>query len=114
LPPHPYDVATVARVRASSQFRDAFDSNRYSVPARFAGRPLTMKAYPDRLCFYHEEGLVARHSRSYERGRDFEDPDQRPFQRFLSLSPCALDYYQELDKRHLNSGHHVSKMMAFR
>ena len=126
LPLHPYDVANVACVRASSQFRVALDSNRYSVPARFAGHPLTMKAYPDRLCFYHEEKLIARHSRSYERNRDFEDPDhpkelvtqrkkardQHIFQRFLALSHCSVDYYRELDKRHLNSGHHVRKIVA--
>ncbi len=126
LPLHPYDVANVACVRASSQFRVALDSNRYSVPARFAGHPLTMKAYPDRLCCYHEEKLIARHSRSYERNRDFEDPDhpkelvtqrkkardQHIFQRFLALSHCSVDYYRELDKRHLNSGHHVRKIVA--
>ena len=126
LPLHPYDIATITCVRASSQFRVALDSNRYSVPARFAGQRLTMKAYPDRLCFYHEERLIARHSRSYERDRDFEDPDhpkeliaqrkkardQHIIQRFLSLSPCSLDYYRELDKRHLNAGHHVRKIMA--
>ena len=126
LPAHPYDVATVSCVRVSSQFRATLDSNRYSVPARFAGQLLTMKAYPDRLCFYHEEKLVARHSRCFERGRDFEDPDhpreliaqrkkardQHLFRRFLALSPSALDYYRELDKRHLNSGHHVRKIVA--
>ncbi|NTV33528.1 MAG: IS21 family transposase [Deltaproteobacteria bacterium] len=126
LPTHPYDVAAISLVRASSQFRVTLDSNRYSVPARFAGQSLTMKAYPDRLCFYHEESLIARHSRSYERGRDFEDPDhprelvaqrkkardQHTFKRFLALSPCSLDYYRELDKRHLNSGNHVRKIMA--
>ena len=126
LPLHPYDAGTVSCVRASSQFRVAFDSNRYSVPARFAGQPLTMRAYPDRLCFYHVENLIARHSRSYERGRDFEDPDhprelvaqrkkardQHLFQRFLALSHCSPDYYRELDKRHLNSGHHVRRIMA--
>ena len=33
LPPHPFDVATVSEVRASSQFRITLDANRYSVPA---------------------------------------------------------------------------------
>ena len=126
LPVHPYDVATVVQVRASSQFRVAFDANRYSVPARFAGQPLSMRAHPDRLCFYHEGNLIARHSRSYERHRDFEDPDhakelldqrkkardQHGLKRFLDLSPCSVDYYKELDKRHLNSGHHVRKIVA--
>lgn len=126
LPAHPYDVGAVSPVRASSQFRVTLDGNRYSVPARFAGQILTMKVYPDRLCFYHEEKLVARHSRSFERGRDFEDPDhpkeliaqrkkardQHLFRRFLALSSSSLDYYRELDRRHLNAGHHVRKIVA--
>ena len=37
LPLHSYDVGNVTAVRASSQFRVALDSNRYSVPARYAG-----------------------------------------------------------------------------
>ena len=126
LPLHPYDVGAVTSVRASPQFRVSLDSNRYSVPARLAGQRLTMKAYPDRLCFYFEERLIARHSRSYQRNRDFEDPDhpkeliaqrknardQKIMHRFLSLSPSSLDYYQELDKRHLNARHHLRKIMA--
>jgi hypothetical protein len=126
LPLHPYDIANITSVRASPQFRVALDSNRYSVPARLAGQRLTMKAYPDRLCFYYEERLIARHSRSYERNRDFEDPDhskelitwrknardQKLLQRFLSLSHVSMDYYRELDKRHLNPRHHLRKIMA--
>lgn len=126
LPLHPYDIAQISSVRASPQFRVALDSNRYSVPARLAGQLLTMKAYPDRLCFYYEERLIARHSRSYERNRDFEDPDhpkeliaqrkkardQKSMHRFLSLSHCSLEYYRELDKRHLNAGIHIRKIMA--
>jgi len=122
----PYDVATVTSVRASSQFRIALDSNHYSVPARFAGQLLTLKSYPDRLCLYHDGKLVARHARSYERNKDYEDPDhpreliaqrkkardQHIFRRFLALSHCSSDYYRELDKRHLNSGHHVRKIVA--
>ena len=126
LPVHPYDIATITQVRASPLFRVALDSNRYSVPARLAGQRLTMKAYPERLCFYYEERLIARHSRSFERNRDFEDPDhpkelitqrkkardQKLLQRFLSLSHCSLDYYRELDKRHLNATVHLRKIMA--
>jgi len=126
LPLHPYDIATITSVRVSPQFRVALDSNRYSVPARLAGQRLTMKTYPDRLCFYYEERLIARHSRSYEHNRDFEDPDhprelivqrknardQKMLQSFLSLSPHSLDYYRELDKRHLNPQHHLRRIMA--
>jgi len=126
LPLHANDVGNITTVRASSQFRVALDSNRYSVPARYAGQPLTMKAYPDRLCFYHEEKLIARHSRSFERNRDFEDPDhpreliaqrkkardQTLLRRFLALCHCSLDYYRELDKRQLNATVHIRKIVA--
>lgn len=126
LPANLYDIATVSQVRASSQFRVTLDANRYSVPARFAGLRLTMKTYPDRLCLYHENSLIARHARSYGRNLDFEDPDhpkelivqrrkaedQKLFLRFLALSPRAIDYFRELDARHLNAKHHVRKIVA--
>lgn len=62
-------------MHTNRQFRVSFEANRYSVPARSAGHPLTLKAYPDRLCVYHEQGLVARHVRSYARHLDIEEPD---------------------------------------
>lgn len=126
LPPHCFDIANVTQARASSQFRIALDSNHYSVPAQYAGARLTLKAYPDRLCIYHEDVLIARHPRSFDRHQDFEDPDhpkpllaqrkrardQSLFLRFIALSPKAPDYYRELDKRRMNPGHHVQKIVA--
>jgi transposase len=126
LPANLYDIGSVAQVRASSQFRVVLDGNRYSVPARYAGLRLTMKIYPDRLCLYHDGKLIARHPRSYQRNRDFEDPDhpkellaqrqkaddQKLFFRFLSLSPRAIDYFRALEARHLNAGHHLRKILA--
>ena len=49
LPLHPFDIATVSQVRASRQFRITLETNRYSVPAHYAGQALTLKTYPDRL-----------------------------------------------------------------
>jgi len=126
LPAHPFDIATVSQVRASKQFRITLETNRYSVPAHFAGQALTLKTYPDRLCIYHEHHLVARHLRSYDRHGDFEDPDhpkplleQRKkardhqlFMRFLALSPQAETYYRQLEQRRLNPHHHVRKIVA--
>jgi hypothetical protein len=62
-----YDVARTATARASSQFRITLDTNRYSVPAAYAHRRLTVKAYPDRVCIYFDAELIARHQRSYAR-----------------------------------------------
>ena len=37
LPLHPFDIATVTKVRASRQFRVTLETNHYSVPAHYAG-----------------------------------------------------------------------------
>jgi transposase len=126
LNPMPYDSAAIATVRASSQFRVTLDTNRYSVPAEYAGARVTLKAYPERVCIYHQDQLIARHPRSYERHQDIEDPDhpkalltqrraareQRLLVRFLNLSPKAQAYYEGLEQRRANARHHVRKIVA--
>jgi hypothetical protein len=126
LPANRFDIATVCQVRASSQFRVAVDGNRYSVPAEYAGRRLTLKTYPDRICLYDDNKLIARHIRSYDRRQDIEDPDhpkqlllwrkkareQKIVMRFLSLSPKSDQYYQKLEQRRMNPYHHVQKIVA--
>jgi transposase len=126
LPLHRYDVATVCQVRASSQFRVTIDTNRYSVPAEYASRELTAKIGPEWICFYHENRLIARHGRCYDRHQDIEDPDhpkqlllwrkkvreQKIVMRFLSLSSRAAGYYQKLEQRRMNPYHHVQKIVA--
>lgn len=126
LPMHPFDIATVSQVRASRQFRITLDTNRYSVPAHYAGQALTLKAYPDRLCLYAGDKLIARHTRRYDRFLDIEHPDhpkplleqrkkardQKTFMRFLTLCEQAEAYYLELEQRRLNPHHHVRKIVA--
>lgn len=126
LPPNDVDIGSVHTVRASNRFRVTFQTNRYSVPAEYASRRLTLKAYPDRICLYHQDKLIARHRRSYDRHGDFEDPDhpkalleqrrsaraQRQLARFLALTPLAHTYYAELAARRFNPRHHVNKIVA--
>jgi transposase len=126
LPQYPYDIGIISQARASTQFRITLDTNHYSVPAEYAGVKLLLKSYPDRLCIYHGDKLIARHTRRYERHEDFEDPDhpkeliaqrkksrdQKIFMRFLALSPNAQEYYRELEKRRMNPPHHVQKIVA--
>jgi transposase len=126
LPLHPFDIATVSQVRASRQFRVTFETNRYSVPAHYAGQALTLKTYPDRLCLYQADNLIARHVRRYDRFQDVEHPDhpkallaqrkkardQKLFMRFLALSNQAEAYYRELQQRRMNPHHHVRKIVA--
>lgn len=126
LPVEPYDIGVVKQVRASRQFRVTIDTNRYSVPAQLAGVGLTAKLYPDRLCFYHENKLVARHVRSYDRRKDYEHPDhpkvllaqrkkakdQKIFMRFLSLSEKSQEYYRQMEQRRMNPFHHIRQIVA--
>jgi transposase len=121
-----YDVARAATARASSQFRITLDTNRYSVPAAYAHRRLTVKAYPDRVCIYFDAELIARHQRSYARHQDIEDEEhakgliarrsrareQRLMLHFLALSANAQAYYDGLEQRRLNARHHVRKILA--
>ena len=126
LNPNPYDLARTSTSIASSQFRITLDTNQYSVPAAYAHRRLTVKAYPDRVCIYFDNQLIARHSRRYGRHEDIEDPDhakgliaqrsrareQRLMMHFLALSPDAAAYYDGLEQRRFNARHHVRKILA--
>jgi len=126
LPYAPYDIGQVKPMRASRQFRVTIDTNYYSVPAQLAGVRLTVKLYPDRVCMYHDNHLVARHVRSYDRRCDFEHPDhpkallqqrkrakdQKIFMRFLSLSDKAQQYYRQLEQRRMNPYHHIRQIVA--
>jgi transposase len=123
---HPYDVGTVRSVQVNSRFRVLFDTNRYSVPAHLAGQTLTLKIYPDRLCFIYQNDKVAEHPRCFDRHQDIEHPDhvrpllvqrqkardQRLLHGFLALCPAAAAYYEQLQQRRLNARHHVQKIMA--
>lgn len=126
LPAQPYDVGVLRPVRANGQFRVTVDTNSYSVPAEYAGAAVTLKLYPDHLCLYHQDRLIARHVRCYDRRRDFEHPDhprallqqrrrardQKLLQRLLSLTPKSEGFYQGLAERRLNLLHHVRQIVA--
>ena len=126
LPATVHDFGNLHAVRASNRFRVTFETNRYSVPAEYASQRLTLKAWPDRICIYHHDTLLARHPRCYDRHQDFEHPDhpkalldqrrgarrQRLLKRFLTIAPCAERYYAELQLRRLNATHHVRKIVA--
>jgi hypothetical protein len=126
LNPATYDIGIISTVRVNKQFRVAFDANHYSVPVNYVGIRVTLKAYPDRLCIYHAEQLIARHDRSYDRHKDIEDPnhpkelvtqrrnanEQRLLLRFLALTPKASAYHASLMARRLNWRNHIAKINA--
>lgn len=126
LNPAGFDLARVCSVRATNRFRVPLDANHYSVPAAYAGRPLTLKAYADRVCIYDAHQLIARHPRSQDRHQDIEDPDhaqqllaqrksareQRLLVQFLALSPRAQAYREGLEIKRVNARAHLRKILA--
>ena len=85
-----------------------------------------LKAWPERICVYLDQQLVARHPRSFERHRDIEDPDhvrhlqaqrasareQRLMVHFLALSPRASQYAQGLQAKRANPRAHIRRIVA--
>jgi len=126
LPTGPYNIATIKPVRSTKMFRVVLDTNKYSVPHEHAGAKLSMHAWPDRVCLYHENNLIARHTRSYDRHKDIENADhpkallqqrrrakdQRLYMSFLKISPKAEAYHDELAKRRMNPKHHIRQIVA--
>jgi hypothetical protein len=126
LPPLPYDCAVLQPVSASNRCRIVFETNRYSIPHLYAGQKLTLKIYPERLCIYHHETLIATHPRSYERRKDVHNPDhtkellaqrlkarqQTLLLAFLNLTPRAQEYVRKLEDKRLNAPHHIQKIVA--
>ena len=126
LHPHSYPAARIEDLRASSRFRVTIDTNRYSVPARYASQMLKVRTYPDRILVYHQDQLVAEHVRHYDRHQDYEHPDhpqplliqrrnareQQLLGRFLALGARAAEYYQQLETRQMNARHHARQILA--
>lgn len=74
LPPTPYDTRICRTLYVTHQARVSFQANTYSVPPRYVGQPLVLKASPERIWLYDADSEVATHVRSYARYRDTEDP----------------------------------------
>jgi len=126
LPPAGYDCCVIHTLRVSRQFRFTWQTNQYSVPARYTGQLLPVKIYADKLCVYHEEQLVAEHPRSYGRRGDFEHPDhvqpllkrkrkardQQTLIRFLDLCAEAAEYHRQLELRQIQPLGHIRQIVA--
>jgi len=124
--PVKYDAAAIKPVTATSRCRVVFETNRYSIPHLYAGQKLTLKIYPDRLSIFHNEKLIATHSRAFERRQDVHNPDhtkellsqrirarqQTLLLAFLNLTAQAQLYYRKLEEKSLNAPHHVQKIVA--
>jgi transposase len=70
-----------------------FESNRYSVPASFANRPVSLRVYPDRLVVAAERQILCEHARIVERSHDVPGRtiyDWRHYLAVIQRKPGAL------------------------
>ena len=70
-----------------------FEANRYSVPASFANRPVSLRVYPERLVVVAEGQVVCEHARIVERAHDVPRRtvyDWRHYQAVIQRKPGAL------------------------
>ena len=90
LPIHAFDACIRESKKADKYQTVAFDSNRYSVPRRWAFQAVTVKAYVDRIEVVANHQVVARHPRCYDRSQQVLDPVH--YLVTLGRRPGALDH----------------------
>ena len=129
LLPLPAALYECARVEARSVDRFGrihFDQNAYSVPERFVGQLLTVKATVDKVAIFHGSFLVAAHARSYDRRQEIilsehgEEVRRRTRaarrqnlrKDFLDLGPDAADFLRQLEAETLNPDEHLTRIAA--
>jgi transposase len=90
LPPRAFDpfVPEIGKVDKYQTVR--FDTNRYSVPRRWAFETVTIKAYVERIEVVSGVRVIARHTRSYARGEWIVQPQH--YLAILGRRPAALDH----------------------
>lgn len=70
-----------------------FERNRYSVPASFANRPVSLRIYPERLVVAAEGNILCEHTRVIERSHDKRPRtiyDWRHYLAVIQRKPGAL------------------------
>ena len=90
LPLHAFDACVRESKRVDKYQTVAFDTNRYSVPRRWAFQAVTVKAYVDRIEVIANHQVVARHRRCYDRSHQVLDPMH--YLVTLGRRPGALDH----------------------
>jgi transposase len=90
LPAHRFDPCVLRTAQADKYQTVAFDRSRYSIPRRYAFKPVTIKAYAQEIVIVAADKMIARHKRSYEAGEQILDPLH--YLVTLERRPAALDH----------------------
>lgn len=95
LPARSFEARRLTQASADGQSLVRFDTNAYSVPTRYARRRLTVVATVDEVRLVHEDRLVARHPRCWERERSLFDPVH--YLALLERKPGGFDFARPLE-----------------
>jgi transposase len=90
VPSRPFDACVFQPGQVDKYQTAPFDGNRYSVPRRWAFRPVTVKGYVDRVEIVADGQAIATHRRSYGHREKVLDPLH--FLVVLERKPAALDH----------------------
>jgi hypothetical protein len=74
LPPRAFDPFVPESAKVDKYQTVRFDTNRYSVPRRWAFETVALKAHVDRIEVVAGTSVIARHARSYARGEWIVQP----------------------------------------
>lgn len=73
-PMAPFDGYCEKVLKVSSSCLISYDRNRYSVPAQYAGKPISLRVYADRLKIIADHQVIAEHQRRFTRDQSFFEP----------------------------------------
>ena len=125
LPENPFPTEERREVTVPKTPYVRFDSNDYSVPHELVRRTLTVLATLDTVRVLDGEREVARHRRSYDRGRQIEDPSHiealvemkrkakkhRGLDRLGHAAPSSRPLLERLAERGANLGHATRRLL---
>jgi len=69
-----FDGYVEKSVRVRSTCLAQYDTNRYSVPAQYAGQYISLRAYADRIIMVRGQKIIAEHKRYFTKNKDYFEP----------------------------------------
>jgi hypothetical protein len=125
LPKHGFECDLVRPVQSGKRPYVRFDLNEYSIPHELVRKPLTLVASERKVRLLDGTREIARHERSYDRGRVVEDAahiaalaaekrnaaELRGRDRLRSMCPRATELLAEIARRGDPVGGHTSRLL---
>jgi len=90
LPSRVFDPCVTEEAKVDKYQTVRYDTNRYTVPRRWAFEKVTVKAYIDRIEVVAQGTVIASHRRSYQRGQLIVQEEH--YLAILGRRPAALDH----------------------